>query len=72
MGNIGSLNQVDLFMYIKFLNSTKVKNICQNEDSPYLNYKSLWNAVINEVTINHIDNLDQKNLAIIAKTVSEV
>ena len=72
MGNIGSLNQVDLFMYIKFLNSTKVKNICQNEDSPYLNYKSLWNVVINEVTKNHIDNLDQKNLAIIAKTVSEV
>lgn len=37
MGNIGSLNQVDLFMYIKFLDSEKVKNICKNEDSPFLN-----------------------------------
>jgi len=40
--NINKLNQVDLFMYIKFLQSQKVKELCKNSTEPYLNLELIW------------------------------
>jgi hypothetical protein len=44
--NISKLNQVDIFMYIKFLQSQKVKEVCLNSTDSYLNLNLIWQIVV--------------------------
>lgn len=64
--NISTMSYLDIFMVVKYLKKSEIRAM-MGEDK--LNF--VWDLAISELTIKHVNRLDQKNLAIICKTVAD-
>ena len=56
--NISKLNQIDIFMFIKFLQSPRVQLECKDTSNKHLNLELIWPVVVGELTKSHVKNLD--------------
>jgi len=56
--NISKLNQIDIYMFMRFLQSSKVQLACKDSTNKHLNLELIWQIVVGELTKNHVKNLD--------------